>query len=304
MNVTCVIVTYNRVNLLKECVEAVRRQTFPLSKILILDNHSTDDTPAYLQTLGADSRIEVITLPVNIGGAGGFSSGIKSAVLGGADWVWVMDDDTIPNEDALEKLMAASSLTKKVGCLCSKVLWGDGTPHQMNKPGLCLDKDGQLFNHYSDKNIPAFLIKHASFVSLLINSQAVREVGLPLTDFFIWADDMEYTMRIVAHGYDCFYVDNSIVTHKTGTNYAPYPDTAPPETAWKFYYHARNISFLKRTTKYKNLLAFWISSFNMYRVYIRRINKRKDDNKALFKKYVRKGCWDGLKFRPQIEYLP
>ena len=304
MKITCVIVTYNRLVLLKECVEAVLRQSYPLYRILILDNHSTDETSGYLQTLEDDSKIKIVSLPENIGGAGGFSRGIKEAVLDGADWVWVMDDDTIPNEKALEKMVDATSVTDKIGFLCSKVVWKDGTPHQMNRPGLCLEKGELLFNSFSKENIPAFLVKHASFVSILINSEAVKEVGLPISDFFIWADDMEYTMRIVSKGYHCFYVDNSVVLHKTVANYAPYPDTAPADSAWKFYYHARNVSFLKRKIKYTNVFSFWFSTFNMYRVYLRRISKRKDGKKALFKKCIRKGCWDGLSFNPKIEYLP
>lgn len=300
--VACVIVTYNRLVLLKECVEAVMKQTYPLHKIIIIDNHSTDDTFDYLQTLIDDSRIELISLPENIGGSGGFSRGIKQAMGSGADWIWVMDDDTIPYETALEKMVDATHLTEKVGFLCSKVLWTDGSPHRMNKPGVHLEGKDKLFNYYSSGQIPAFLCMHSSFVSLMMNAEAIKEVGLPYKEFFIWGDDIEYSLRISSCGYDCFYVDNSIVLHKTASNYAPYADTAPAETAWKFYYHARNLSFLKRKLKHKTGIALLISTLNMYRNYLRRISKRKD-NKKVFRKAVLKGCWDGLTFNPQIEYL-
>lgn len=301
--VACVIVTYNRLALLKECVEAVVSQTYPLHKIIIIDNHSTDNTFDYLQTLNDDNRVELISLSENIGGAGGFSRGIKQAMMTGVDWVWVMDDDTIPYKNALEKMVDATRLTEKIGFLCSKVLWTDGSPHRMNRPGVCLEKRDKLFNHYSSEEISAFLCMHSSFVSLMINAEAVKEVGLPIEEFFIWGDDIEYTVRISSHGYDCFYVDNSIVLHKTASNYAPYADTAPAETAWKFYYHARNMSFLKRKLKHKTGVALLISTLNMYRNYLRRISKRGDNNKKVFRKAVFKGCWDGLTFNPPIKYL-
>lgn len=302
VRVACVIVTYNRLPLLKECVEAVTNQTYSLHKIIIIDNHSTDNTLSYLQTLIGDNRIEVVSLSKNIGGAGGFSYGIKQAAKSGVDWIWAMDDDTIPYNTALEKLVEATSLTANVGFLCSKVLWTDGSPHYMNKPGVCLEKGSKLFNHYSSEKTPAFLCMHSSLVSLMINTKAVREVGLPIEEFFIWGDDIEYTMRISSRGYDCFYVDNSVVLHKTASNYAPYADTAPAETAWKFYYHARNMSFLKRKLKHKTGIALLISTLNMYRNYLRRISKRKD-NKVAFRRAVLKGCWDGLTFNPQVKYL-
>lgn len=299
--IACVIVTYNRLTLLRECVEAVRNQTYPLYKLIVVDNHSTDETSAYLNTLTNDACMEILTLPENIGGAGGFFYGIKQAVVDGADWVWVMDDDTIPNETSLEKFVDAIPLSDNVGFLCSKVLWVDGTPHCMNKLGIWERKE-RSFNYYSTEDTPAFLCTHCSFVSMMINARAIRKVGLPIKDFFIWGDDMEYSLRISSRGYDCFYVDNSIVLHKTASNYAPYADTAPAETAWKFYYHARNMSFLKRKFKHKTGIALLISTLNMYRNYLRRISKRKDNKKA-FRKAVLKGCWDGLTFNPQIEYL-
>ncbi len=303
MKIACVIVTYNRLNLLKECVEAVKSQTYSLYKTIIVDNHSTDDTPAYLRTLADDDGFEILSLPNNMGGSGGFSRGIEQAVKSGADWVWVMDDDTIPDKAALEKLADAICLSDNIGFLCSKVVWTDGTPHQMNKPGVCLERKDKLFNYYSSERIPAFLCMHSSFVSSMISVKAVKEVGLPFAEFFIWGDDIEYTLRISTYGYDCLYVDNSVVLHKTATNYAPHPDTAPAATAWKFYYHARNMSFLKRRLKKKTGIALLISTVNMYRNYLRRIGRRTDDNKKVFRKAVAKGCWDGLWFNPQVKYV-
>lgn len=304
MNVDCVIVTYNRLSLLKECITAVKGQSYPARKIYVIDNNSTDGTLEFLEKISQDSQVKVINLTENIGGAGGFSRGIKEAVMAGADWVWVMDDDTIPYSDALEKMLKTIDLTKNVGYVCSKVLWTDETPHRMNMPGYSIGtQKGVLYNAFSNRDTPAFLIHHASFVSLLVNAKAVKSAGLPISEFFIWGDDIEYTMRISSLGYIGFYVDNSIVLHKTPTNYQPYPDTAPTNTAWKFYYQARNTAYLKRR-KTKNRLCFLLSIINKYRVYIHRINKRKTNDKLIFKKYVRKGCWDGLTFNPQIEYLP
>lgn len=299
MDIIAVVVTYNRLALLKECLSAVQGQTLPLKKIIVVDNHSTDGTTDYLATLKENPLLRVVTLPENIGGAGGFSRGIKEAVLEGAAWVWCMDDDTVPEKDAIEKLAKALSLPYPVGFVCSKVLWTDGTPHKMNTPSLYISK-GDLFNSCSTKDIPAFPVRHASFVSIMVSAEAVRKVGLPIAAFFIWGDDMEFTQRISAAGYRGFYIDNSVVWHKTASNTLPHPDTVAAKEAWKFYYQARNISFMKR--QHKGRLSFYLSTLNMYRVYMHRINKRKD-GKTQFKAFVRKGCLDGLRFNPEIEFV-
>jgi GT2 family glycosyltransferase len=125
IKVNCVIVTYNRIALLKECITAALSQTFSIYKIIIVNNASTDGTADYLKSLDKQ-RFEVITCNKNTGGAGGFNIGIKKSLEIGADWTWVMDDDTIPFQDALELLVLKSGVIKNIGFLCSKVLWGGG----------------------------------------------------------------------------------------------------------------------------------------------------------------------------------
>lgn len=300
MKINCVVVTYNRLDLLKENIEALLSQTYKLNKIIILDNNSDDGTLEYLEEHKENELFKIIRLEKNIGGAGGFSYGIKCAIEEGCDWVWIMDDDTIPTPNALENLLKAKDCDN-VGYICSKVIWKDETPHHMNIPLFSINKGDMYINHYSGKH-PFFLINHATFVSLLIKSEAVMKVGLPIKEFFIWHDDIEYTSRISKNGYCGIYVDNSIVVHKTNENYKPHLDVAPADTAWKFYYQVRNTIFLKRK-KTKNPILFWLSLINKYRRCMRKINNRKDSNKKIFKDYVNKGFIDGIKFSPSIEYI-
>ena len=121
--INCVVVTYNRLNLLQENILALKQQTFPLHKIFIVNNCSTDGTHEFLDSLSNDSQMEIIHLPENKGGAWGFYEGIKQAVLAGCDYVWIMDDDTIPTKNALEELTKGLSLSDRIGFVCSKVIW-------------------------------------------------------------------------------------------------------------------------------------------------------------------------------------
>lgn len=302
MKINCVVVTYNRLDLLKECLKALEEQTFRIHKIFIINNHSTDQTATYLENLKENPNYDITNLPENIGGAGGFSEGIKRAAMDGCDWIWVMDDDTIPHKNALEELIKATKAAPNIGFICSKVIWTDGKVHEMNVPRFDLHSpDGFPLNYYSDK-ADVLMVKSASFVSILISTETVRSIGLPIKEFFIWGDDTEYTTRIYNSGYTCLYAGQSVALHKTKTNYVSNIKSVPADSFWKFKYGIRNELYLRKGRKSK--LIFFFSALNFYRRQIRHAKKRKKSEKKELIRIVRKSFWKGFSFKPTIEYLP
>ena len=243
MRIAAVVVTYNRLGTLKRCIEAVLAQSRKPERVFVVDNNSTDGTRKWISELAESSQIRPVLLDNNYGGAGGFHHGIRSAYEFGADWIWTMDDDTIPNTDALEILVdravavANHHSGEKIGFLASEAVWTDGTPHKMNVPGV---------NRYWSTVCPqlsgAVRIDAASFVSLLINREAVTLVGYPVKEFFIWMDDVEYTLRITrVINFPAYYIRESKVLHCTPTNVsgAEYADVSD-ENLWKYRYGTRN----------------------------------------------------------------
>ena len=133
--VIAVIVTYNRKELLKECVEAVLNQDYKNCDILIVDNASTDGTREYVKELLKNNRVHYMNTGANLGGAGGFNFGIKEAYKLGCDFIWIMDDDCIVHKDSLVNLLNANDiLNGEYGFLSSKVLWKDNNICKMNVP--------------------------------------------------------------------------------------------------------------------------------------------------------------------------
>lgn len=139
-----------------------------------------------------------------------------------------------------------------------------------------------------------------TFVSILIPSAVIRKVGLPIAEYFIWHDDIEFTQRIVSHGYKGYLDNSSIVVHKTPTNYGASIITAPDTAYWRFYYQIRNQMATMRMQR--NYLSFLFSSLNKYRLYLRRVSKR-TSNQDKFRKEIKRGFIDGLKFKPKIEFV-
>ncbi|NPV38344.1 MAG: glycosyltransferase [Brevinematales bacterium] len=259
--VCVVVVTYNRKELLIECLEAIEKQTHPVYAVYVIDNASQDGTEALLLEKGfieelppkqlkepwekefirtqpgqeEGMKLHYVRMPVNVGGSGGFYEGLRRGYEKGYEWFWLMDDDTIPMQDALATLLYGSQELGKerIGFLCSKVIWTDGSPHIMNIPGISPLVENRPFNLYDEKRL--LLVSFSSFVSLLIHKNVVEQVGLPIKSFFIWADDVEYTLRITKKGFLGVYAPLSVVIHKTKQNYS-----ATTVNDKRLFYNIRN----------------------------------------------------------------
>ena len=113
MKIAAVVVTYNRIELLKKNILSLRSQTCKLDEIIVVNNSSTDGTFDWLEV---QTDLTVITQG-NLGSGGGQHSGIKYAYNKGYDWIWCMDDDTIPLNDTLEQLLITSKNFSKISVI-------------------------------------------------------------------------------------------------------------------------------------------------------------------------------------------
>lgn len=215
MKVCCVVVTYNRKKLLIECINSILQQTVSVNDIIVIDNNSSDGTKEFLEANKLMEKVCYKRLEENVGGAGGFNEGIKEALNKEYDWVWIMDDDSIPNSTALEELLKANDILKgeNVSFLCSKVIGINN--EQMNIP-IVSDRNGEngypIWMKYLNESI--IEVKAATFVSVLIKTEAIKQVGLPWKQFFLWGDDIEYTLRLSKYFGQGYVIGNSIVVHK------------------------------------------------------------------------------------------
>lgn len=234
---TCaVVVTYNRRDLLRECLQALLAQTRPPDRILVVDNVSTDGTREMLAAEFAPSTfpsIELLPLPKNVGGAGGFHAGMRRASAQGFDWIWVMDDDSIPQPTALGELFAARErfpVGQQPDLLASKVVWTDGAMHPATTPRVKRNDFLESLCFAAER--ATLSLRVTSFVSVMIHRRLVERYGLPIADYFIWNDDVEYTARVLRQEFGVL-VPTSVVVHKT----AQRRTEADPR---RFYYAVRN----------------------------------------------------------------
>lgn len=214
MKIAAVILTYNRKDLLNQCLDAVKSQSRPCDEIIIIDNASTDGTEQMLRQL-AMRDVTVHRLSENIGASGGFNAGFRLAYQSGADQIWMMDDDVIPAEDALEQLLNADTLLSEKSIEPAFLLSTAYTESGLVTNAPSID---QRPNRIAYENWPLTLehglapVRRATFVSILVPRRTLATYGLPIASMFIWGEDTEYTLRITENA-PGFIVGNSKVVH-------------------------------------------------------------------------------------------
>lgn len=296
MNIIAVIVTHNRLSLLQEAVASLRQQEFAPQQIIVVDNGSTDATASWL---ASQPGLHVITQD-NQGASGGFYTGLQAAYHQQADWIWIMDDDTIARPDTLSLLVRSLRAMEQehpahpLGFLVSKAVFTDGHPHWMNLPEVSRVQGAMPFNRFDQQGI--VLARSASFVSLLVSKKAIERCGYPIREFFIWADDVEYTTRITRSGLLGAYVPSSVVLHKTATNYSADIYHAQPKEAQKHFYGIRNTLYCRRI--WKGEFAFWMAVLKQIVVIPFRILGKRKDHQWLFIRINWKAAFSAMVFLP------
>ena len=212
--IIALVVTYNRKELLKEAVSHLLSQTRKCD-VLVIDNDSKDGTKEMLESEFSDSRLNYINTGANLGVAGGNTVGMIEALKNGYEYIWTLDDDAIPEYNALEMLCKADETLKgKWGCLGGLVKWTDGSTCKANR------QKKTIFTFVSDEEIEnkkIIPVLMTSFVSMFLKADVIRDIGLPKKEYIIWSDDYEFSSRI-AKKYPVYMVTKSVVIHKQKEN--------------------------------------------------------------------------------------
>lgn len=293
--IAILVVTYNRKKLLQENIEAILKQTYGKFDYFICDNASIDGTRELVEAcMENDGRIHYDHTGANLGGAGGFSYGLKKIVKKGYQYCWMMDDDAVPEPDALERLVRAAELLGKddFSFLASTVLWTDGTPCKMNQYTI----QTNVYDHLRATQNGLLPIERCSFVGCFVNLDCTRKVGLPIKEFFIYGDDTEYTLRL-SQCKNAYMCSGSVIIHKMSVNVRIGVAEALAERIPRYEYEYRNKIYI-----YRNHNGFpWIKILLRYGKECAKVLIRSKDNKGKRIGVIIKGFFRGLFFHPPIE---
>lgn len=268
-----VVVTYNRINDLKKCIACLRSQSCQDFDIIVVNNGSNDGTKEYLDS---ESGLIVIHQD-NVGGAGGFYSGMKYMFDHGYEWLWMMDDDGMPDMNQLKELLSfAESKEKKF----------------LNAFVVNKDNHEELsFVIIPNTNVKTFEKeeciegKIAPFNGTFIHRSIIEKVGFIKKEMFIWGDEQELTKRICKAGYIPYTVVKAIHYHpkEKGTFKYVLPGIikgrvlTKPEKMSHYYY--RNLGYID--WNYMSPFYICIKRISYYTIYFVRTGQIKE----LFKFY-------------------
>jgi rhamnopyranosyl-N-acetylglucosaminyl-diphospho-decaprenol beta-1,3/1,4-galactofuranosyltransferase len=226
--VAAVVVTRNRSDILRETLQAVRRQEFPPTGVLVVDNCSEDGTEAMLRA--EFPEVGYLRLPENLGFGAGLAAGMEQAASG-CDYFWLLDDDSRPAPITLRRCLRVARTLPRFGII--GLSGGTIRRGRLDVHPYVPTPDGRPTD-------PP-LLHHGDFVHLdgaVIAREAVEQQGLPRADYFMMLEDVEYSNRLKRAGWGVAHFERDedlILRGNLGSGGGGGP--SPP---WRSYYQSRN----------------------------------------------------------------
>jgi GT2 family glycosyltransferase len=209
-----VVLNWNDWEEAQECIESLHGLEYPNFRVVIVDNGSEDGSEAKL----ADAFPEhpVLQSGSNLGYAGGNNVGIRHAIAAGADYVWVLNNDTRVDPTALSELMAGPCNGEEYGIVASQNTRAEGWNYRV---GFTLGDDGERHEIECDGCADAVPYHDAELVqgaSMLMSVKALNEVGLIDEDYFHYFEDRDIAERILRGGWKLGFACRARVVHSSG----------------------------------------------------------------------------------------
>ncbi len=247
MKVAAVVVTRDRIEDLKKCVAAFGKMTRKPDALYIIDNDSSDGTQEWCLT----QNDFIYFRQGNLGGAGGFKTGISKAYDAGYDWVWVMDDDAIPSEDSLLNLLNA---VVSEDVVYNSLMISD-LDEDILVSTLYDEREKRIYRKRSEIGSRKEIEGANFFNGTLFSSKVIAKFGLPLQDLFIRGDEIEYYLRMLEGGIRFSTITDSLVYHPLfmakEVNFGFFIHYFEKMSDFKRFYFVRNLVYLSK--KYKRV---------------------------------------------------
>lgn len=236
--VAVVVVTYNRADLLERMLDGLAGQQHRPDRVIVVDNASSDHTAEVLRRR-ADLPLQVITSRENVGGAGGFHLGVRTAYDAGFDRIWLMDDDVVPAPDCLAVLMAQDHdcLMAVREDLTGAMVEKSAIHFDLASPWAIRPKRASVDSVYADRaSMPPLVeVENVAFEGFMVRRTVVRDIGFPDPEFFIFYDDVDFAVRAREAGRRIWAVRDAVLVRQLDFNQQH--DLA----GWKGFYMYRNL---------------------------------------------------------------
>ena len=301
-SLVAVVVTFNRLEKLKVTVERLLAAPLTqLSHVLVVDNGSSDGTAGWLDGI-EDPRLVILHHQENLGGAGGFETGMRKAVADfDPDWMVLMDDDARPSIDALDRFQSID--TSGRDAIAAAVYYPNGDICEMNRPSCNPFWSRSVFFRTLTRGKPGFHISNdayvgggqqidvTSFVGFFLSRKAVDRAGYPDGSLFVYADDSLYTLTLSALGSHIWFSPEIHFEHDCETFQG-----CQLTPLWKVYYYHRNLLIL-----YRKAAGWWFGFACLVIVPIWLWSAHRQQTERLaYVELTKRAIWDGLRRETKV----
>ncbi|MEP7740342.1 glycosyltransferase family 2 protein [Nocardioides sp. 31GB23] len=233
-----VVVTYNRADLLERMLAGLGALDPAPELVVVVDNASTDHTPDVLAACTLPG-LQVVRTPENLGGAGGFHLGTRTAYDAGVDRIWLMDDDVLPAPDCLGVLLATDEdclmavREDSQGRLCEKA----ATRFDLRNPLAIKPKSRMVETDWGSRDaMPERVeLENVAFEGFMVRRGVLERIGLPDPSYFIFYDDVDFAVRARRAGYRIWALRDAVLVRQLDF------DQQHDLAGWKGYYMYRNL---------------------------------------------------------------
>ena len=236
--VAVVVVTYNRADLLERMLVGLGALERLPDAVIVVDNASSDHTQAVLAA-ATNPGLQVVCTEDNLGGAGGFHLGVRTAYRAGFDRIWLMDDDVVPAPDCLTVLMALDE-----DCLMAvredtagRLVEKAATHFDLRNPLTIRPKTSMVETDFGSRDrMPELVeVENVAFEGFMARRTVVDAIGLPDPSYFIFYDDVDFAVRARRAGFRIWAVRDAVLVRQLAF------DQQHDLSGWKGYYMYRNL---------------------------------------------------------------
>lgn len=230
-----ILVNWNNCEDTLDCLESCLKLSYPNKKLLIVDNGSTDGSDKIIRERFPE--LTFIQTGQNLGFSGGNNIGIKAALTSGAEYIWLLNNDTIVAPDALDVLVSGLENDPAAGMAASLIyfhgsdrIWSAGGGW---RPGILKPWQRGAYSSARNRFRNNEYVSSVSACSLLVRSDIIRNIGMLDEAYFLYWEDTDWCARALAAGKKILFVPQSRVWHKVSAS-------ASGHSKLQYYYYTRN----------------------------------------------------------------
>jgi GT2 family glycosyltransferase len=244
--IAVIVLTWNNITDTLDCLHSLQKLDYPNFRVLLVDNASSDDTVPVVQQ--KFPCVQIVENERNLGYAEGNNIGIRHALRGGADFIFILNNDTVIDPTALRVLVSTAQSSPEAVVFCPKIYLYD-VPNQIMFAGATWDPETALFKYIGlgeeEKGRYETLseTETASGSAMLVRSSSIQTIGYFDPRFFLLWEELDWCSRAQRIGYKMLFVPGAKVWHKVSRSFGG------PSPQYHYYFTRNRLLWFERNLR-------------------------------------------------------